>query len=235
MNSTEVKISKLVKPYLVQNRQVLTELPEKEIALLEKQAVEEFHKRGKILFRQNGYPKGVYWLISGKIKIYQETASGQRQTNYIYSNGDLIGYRQFIANEPHPVSAKFLEDSVVKFIPGELIRKLLESSPVFARHMLMALAREFTVWMNRMTVYSTSPVKQRVVLALLILFEQYRLSGSKNGNITITRTELAEFVGASLETVVRILNKLKTDEMLEVKGRVIVLSDPAGLIQVLKK
>ncbi len=227
-------ITKAIQPYLFQNGFILTNLPEADLRKLERNTIIESGKRGQILFRQNGFPNGVYWLIDGMVKIYQETSAGQSHTIYIYSNKDLIGYRQFIAEEQHPVTAAFLEDSTYRFIPGEIFRELLNTSPFFVRNVLTALAREFSVWSNRMTSFSKFPVRKRLVLALLILHEQYRTTGNSPGVITITRTEIAEYVGATLETVVRMLNNLKTHQLISLAGRKIILQDIDGLVKILE-
>lgn len=220
----------ITKPYLLHNAWVMTEMPAQERTLLNEHGNVKTGKRGEILFKAGGYPKAVYWLITGKVKIYQESATDQRSTNYIYSNGDLIAYRQLIANEPHPVYAAFLEDSTYMAIPADAFKRLISGSPVFARNMLTALAQDFTIWMNRMTMFSTYAVRERVIISLLILAEQYEASGSPRGVITITRTELAEYVGATLETVVRVLNKLKADGLVAVDGRKIAIASIEKLI-----
>lgn len=148
---------------------MITDLPEKDLTIIRESAKPKSMKRGEVLFRQDTTPRSVVWLLSGKAKIFQETPGGQRQTVYVYSDGDLIGYRQLIAGEVHPVSAVLLEDSTVMLIPVNTFRALIDSSPVFARNVLSALARDFTVWMNRMTVFTKFPVKRRLILALLIL------------------------------------------------------------------
>lgn len=233
MIDQNLRMARVTQPYLFQNQFILTDLPVKDLAVLQEQVNPEAKKRGEVLFRQGGYPKGAFWLITGKAKIFQETPDGQRQTHYIYSNGDLIAYRQLIAKEVHPVSATLLEDSTVGFISAEVFRGLLNNSPFFARNILTALAREFTVWMNRMTVFTQFSVRNRIILALLILHEQYRLSGSPSGVVTITRSELAEYVGASLETVVRGLNHLKGQDLVRIHGRRIVLPNLTGLLDIL--
>ena len=229
----ESRINKATQPYLIQNTHLLLELPEEDRDVLNKHTRVEKRKRGDILFKEGTFPVGAYHLISGKIKIYQGTGEGSRQTLYIYSDGDLIGYRQLIAGEVNPVSAAFLEDSVIQFIPAETFRILITKSPVFARNILSALASEFTVWMNRMTVFKRYPVRSRLALALLMLYQQYSLSGKTPGTITITRTDLAEFVGASLETIVRGLNTFKSRNIVQIKGRQIVLKDPSVLLELL--
>ena len=135
----------------------------------------------------------------------------------------------------HPVSAVLLEDAEVILIPVLAFKKLMQASPAFVQGLLTALARDFSVWMNRMTIFTKFPVQHRLVLALLILHEQYRLSGSADGEITITRTELSEYVGASLETVVRALQQLKTQQLVTAHGRHIVLRNVPELIEMLDK
>jgi CRP-like cAMP-binding protein len=208
---------------------MMIDLPEKDQLTIRECGKSRNLKRGELLFRQGTTPRNVVWLIAGKAKIFQETPSGQRQTLYIYSDGDLIGYRQLIAGEVHPVSAMLLEDATITLIPEAAFRGLIDHSPAFARNVLSALARDFTVWTNRMTVFTKFPVRRRLILAMLILHEQYRTSGSPSGMITMTRTELAEYVGASLETVVRVLNTLKTKGLLQISGRRIQIMDPGAL------
>lgn len=234
MTDPTLRIARTVQPYLFQNSFILMELPVKDIAMVHASIKTELRKRGDVLFRQGEFPKGAYWLQSGKIKIFQETLIGQRQTLYIYSDGDMIAYRQLIADEVNPVSAVLLEDAKVGLIPSEAFRELLHASPFFARNILTALAREFTIWMNRTTVFTQYSVRRRLVLALLILYEQYRRSGSPPGIVTMTRTELSEYVGATLETVVRVLNTLKASNLVHIHGRRILLPNPVGLLDILQ-
>ena len=234
MMDPNLRIVKATQPYLLQSNFILTDLPEKDIKRLHDSVKPESRKRGEVLFRQGAYPKGAFWLMAGKLKIFQETPTGIRQTLYVYSDGDMAGYRQVIAEEVYAVSAVLLEDATVGFMSNETFRGLLEASPFFARNILIALSREFTVWMNRMTALAQFPVRLRLVLALLTLHEQYRRSGSPPGVITMTRTELAEYVGTSLETVVRALNALKSNGLVQIKGRRILLPDPIGLVDILR-
>lgn len=231
MTSRSLPLSRVTQPFLFKNAFILKDLPESDMALLMDQVKTETQKRGTVLFRQGGFPTGIYWVINGKIKICSATPGGQRQTLYIYTEGDLIAHRQMIAGEKHPVSAVLLEDSTYHFIPAASFRNLLARSPGFQRNLLTALAREFTIWTNRITVFQQFPVKKRLILSLLILYEQYRQSGLPEGVITITRTELAEYVGASLETVVRMLNQLKGIDMVQIRGRRIYLPDVLGLVR----
>lgn len=229
-SETDPRLEKVVTPYLIRNASLWQDLPFEEHNLLFDSIKSEKAKRGTILFQQGSHAKGVYILISGKVKIYQETPNGHRQTIYVYSNFDMLGYRQFIADIPHPVTASVMEESVFKFIPASIFKGLLETSPTFAKQLLVNLASEFSVWSNRLTLLMHYPVRFRLILALLIFHEQFRISGSKEHMISMTRTELAEYVGATLETVVRTLHTFKADHLIEIQGRRIFLRDIDGLL-----
>ena len=233
MRDQHAALTKIISPYLFRNQEWLDKLPATDLEWLWQQGKHKKCKRGEWLFKQGTAPRHAVWLIRGKVKILQETPGGQRQTLYIYSNMDLIGFRQLIAEETHPVSAVLLEDAEVILIPATEFKALMHTSPAFTQGLLTALARDFTVWMNRMTIFTKFPVRHRLILALLILHEQYRSSGSTDGDITMTRTELSEYVGASLETIVRVLNGLKSKNLLHIKGRHIQLLDIKGLIDLL--
>src|SRR5688572_22998077 len=122
------KIAKATYPYLFQNSFILNDLPQQDLDILQSQAIPEERKRRETLFRQGAFPTGAYWLVKGKVKIFQGIENGKRQTLYIYSDNDLIAYRQLIANEPNPVSAILLEDSTLRFIPGDVFRQLIKTS-----------------------------------------------------------------------------------------------------------
>lgn len=234
MTDPNFRIVQITKPYLLKNAFILTELPVKDLDVLNSITSLLQGKRGEVLYRQGAFPKGAYWLKTGKIKIFQETPEGQRRTLYVYSDGDLLGYRQLITDEAFPISATLLEDCTIAFIPAETFRELLQNSTFFARNLLTALAKEFSIWMNRTTAFTQFPVRHRLILALLILHEQYRFSGSPPGVITMTRSDLAEYIGSSLETVVRALNSLKSSDLVRIKGRRILIWDTDGLADILE-
>ncbi|MEO6039808.1 MAG: Crp/Fnr family transcriptional regulator [Saprospiraceae bacterium] len=230
MSDQYALIDKAIAPYILRNAFVYENLPVSDRAALETASPPQQMRRKKILFRQGTYPHGAFRLHSGKVKIYTESPNGQRQTICIYTDGDLLGYRQLLSDEAYPISAELLEDSSIGLIPAEVFQTVVRESSFFSRNLLEALAREFSIWMNRLIVFAQHPVQSRLILCLLILHRIYTREGRQITPITITRTELAEYVGASLETVVRALAPLRAAGMVQVQGRRIILPDPVGLL-----
>lgn len=177
-------------------------------------------EKGEFLFRENSYSKGVYLIRKGKVKIFQTNSEGKQSIVYIYKKGDYFGYRPILAEEPHPVSAVAMEQVVISFIPRELFTSLLSKSSYFAQQLLRILSKEFSVWINKTTVFSQFAVKQRVALSLLILNKVYQKTNENNkaASITINRDDFAGFVGTAKETLVRMLRTFKDEEIIVTKG-----------------
>lgn len=83
------------------------------------------------------------------------TGDGKESIVYIYKKGDYFGYRPLLADEPHPVSAMAMDKVVISFIPKEIFFSLLNKSQAFANKLLTNLSKEFSVWINKMTGFST--------------------------------------------------------------------------------
>lgn len=75
----------------------------------------------------------------------------------------------------------------------------------------MSLSHEFTVLTNRLNVFAQRGIKERLALALLILNEKFRTAENKDGisEIKMNRTDLANYVGTSLENLGRTLTTFK--------------------------
>jgi CRP-like cAMP-binding protein len=185
-------------------------------------------KAGKIIYREGSLPKGLYLLKRGKVKIYQTNQDGRKQIMYIYTPGDVFGYRPILCNEPHPVTAAALEECSYDFIPRAHFLTCLKQSTDLSQMLLVSLSHEFAVWVNNISVFAQYPVKSRIALGLLVLREKYKVKG-KGGEIHLSRTDLAAYVGSVKETVVRVLQEFKKLKFVETQGRMIKVIKPEEL------
>src|SRR5687767_6161636 len=186
---------------------VLDGLPQKEVDLLKDSIVRKEEKKGKVIFKAGTTSKGLYILKKGKVKIYQINKDGKEQIVHIYRKGEMMGYRPLLCNEPHPVYAMALEDVVITFIPALVFLDALNHAPVLSRRLLVNLSHEFNVWVNKISIFAQQPVLERVALSLLILNETYKSTSKPRLHtiIDLSREDLANYVGTTVETLVRML------------------------------
>lgn len=211
--------------------------PQETSYVKEKMTVQEFLK-GELLFKENSYSKGVYLLRKGKVKIFQTNKrDGKESIVYIYKRGDYFGYRPLLSHQPHPTSARAMDNVVAYYIPREVFMKLLDKSLNLSRKLLEILSKEFSVWINKMTSFSQYAVEKRVALGLLILTEVYRKNNEKTKqiNIVINRDDFAGFVGTAKETLVRTLRVFKNKKIIAAKGTKIIILKYGALLEIVSE
>lgn len=189
------------------------------------------------LFAEGSYSKGIYIVKKGKVKIFQTNSDGKQSIVYIYKKGDYFGYRPLLADEPNPVSAVAMEPVVVSFISKETFFSLLDKSPSLAQELLVVLSKEFSVWINKMTIFSQFAVKERVLLSLLILYKVYQKSNNneKAVAISINRDDFAGYVGTAKESLVRMLRQFKDENIITTQGTKIIIQKHDVLLNMLQK
>jgi len=215
--------------YHLKSLSLLDLVSPKEATLLKSRMVRREFLKGAFLFRENSYSKGIYVVRKGKVKIFQTGEDGKRSIVYFYRKGDFFGHRPILAKEPHPVSAMAMDQVVVSFIPMQTFLSVLDASDTLARQLLVNLSKEFSVWINKMTLFTRYNLKKRVALSLLILCRVYQRAGSDKATISITRDDFASYVGTAKETLVRMLRQFKDEEIIVANGTNITITDMKAL------
>ncbi len=209
-------------------------LPREELALFKSHLKLIRYKKRRELFQEGGFPKGVFIIKRGKVKLYQRMQNGSEQIVYIYTQGEMFGYRPLLSQGEHPASAMTLEDCSLYVLTSKTFIELLKILPSLSGILLRNLSHEFTVLINRIASFSQKSTKERIALSLLILHERYRKSANDNRvEITLSRADLAAYAGTTQETVARTLTKFKTEGIIKTQGRKIFLSKQKELIDII--
>jgi CRP-like cAMP-binding protein len=209
---------------------VLDSLPEYDLKIFREHLKLKRVRKGKELFREGSFPKAIYIIKRGKVKLFQRGQSGTETIVYIYSAGEMFGFRPTLSNEKHPAGAVTMEESGIYVLPVKHFIRILSQSAALSNVLLRNLSHEFTVLINRIGAFAQRSVKERTALSLLILREKYRKHGEKdNVEITLSRADLAAFVGTTVETIARIVSKWKEEKVIRSMGRRIVIEDEDAL------
>ena len=213
---------------------ILNDLPAADLNLLTSRQTVQTCKKGEIIFREGTYPDGIYYITSGKIKKYKVDKHGKEQIIYVANTGELIGYHAILAEDRYPDFAAALEESTIVFIPKEDFIKTLQQSEVLSRLLLKTLSHEFAVLANSITMFAQKSVRERLAMQLIVLREKYKVNFQPGQpvEINMSRDDLASLVGTARENVVRMLSEFKADNIVETKGRVIIVHDVAKLISI---
>ncbi len=202
-------------------------IPEKERTELEAHAKILSFTRKSVLYTEGEVPKGVYVLLSGKIKVSQLNVDGTVQIFFIYSSGDLFGHRPVLCNGKHPVTAVALENCEVLYIEKDHFMNVIENSHRLSTLFLQSVSHEFTVLVNRINIFAQRSIKERLAYFLLVLNDKYKLPGqlSDEAEIKVNRSDLASYTGTSLENLVRTLKEFKNKNFIRTEGKSIYIND----------
>ncbi|MDE3125336.1 MAG: Crp/Fnr family transcriptional regulator [Bacteroidota bacterium] len=213
---------------------VLVNLPETDKAILLAHQTEQYYDKGEIIFRENSYPSGIFYIVNGKVKKFKIDKNRKEHIIYVANTGELIGYHAILSGDRFPDSAAALEKSIVAFIPKEDFLHALSTSALLGTRLLKTLSHEFAVLANSLSIIAQKSVRERLALQLVVLREKYKdhfIEGN-TVSINLSREDLANLVGTARENVVRILSEFKEEGWLITKGRTIVILDVDALIKV---
>lgn len=185
-----------------------------------------FYPRGAVLFVEGEQPRGLFVLCSGQAKLAANSAEGHSLTLRTVEAGELMGLSSVVGDCPYPATAETLSPCQVSFIPRlEFLRFLRSSADVsirVAKHLSMELHQ---AW-RKSRMVALSPDSQAKLVQFLI--EHADRHGQSDGDglritLNMTHEEIARNIGASRETVSRILSDLRHQGVIRVKGGTIVI------------
>lgn len=198
-------------------------LPAEELARLERISEPRRYGKAAVLFREGEDGAGFYVVSSGQVKVFKTSFDGREQILHILGPGDPLGEVPVFAGQTFPASAQALAESLLYFFPRPKLAQLYRDNPSLAMNMLAVLSRrlrEFTVLIENL---SLKEIPQR--LATYLLHQHAQKPVSSRVKLAVTKGVLANILGASQETLSRVLGKLGQEGVIEVQGKEITILD----------
>jgi CRP/FNR family transcriptional regulator len=194
--------------------------------------LEQIVKRGKplqkgdYLYRQEGEFKSIYAVRSGTLKGYRVTDSGDEQVTGFYLPGEIIGI-DGISNNQYASSAVALNTSAVCEIPFERLESLSLQLPSLQRHFFQIMSQEIGDDQKLLTLINKNSADERVAAMLLSLSARYkrRNLSSERFVLPMSRTDIGNFLGLTIETVSRVFSRFKQSSLVEIQGKEIQILD----------
>lgn len=168
----------------------------------------------------------LYVVRAGSAKSFLSSSSGDEQISGFYHPGDMIGADGF-DTMTHAHSLKFLETSSVCRIGLGELNKALGESAFMRQQLLKSMSHALVEEQQLLLSVGKLNSEQRLAKFLLDLsarFEQRGLS-AKVFDLSMTRIDIANFLGMAIETISRLLGKMQQLGIIEVNRRQISLLD----------
>ncbi len=200
--------------------------------------------RKHCLYSVGSWPTTLYFICQGKVKLFNTDAAGNEFITALHGTGDFLGYLALLEESVHAETAELLEDAVVCAIPKADFLALIYHNQEVANQFTRLLAGDVTDQQERLLKLAYQSVRKRVAEALLMVqlkFYSQPTGGSTSLStqsvdsidpiantsrpMTLSRENWSHLVGASVETVVRVLSDLRTEGLISLSGSEITLLD----------
>jgi CRP/FNR family transcriptional regulator, nitrogen oxide reductase regulator len=171
-----------------------------------------------LIFRQGEPANTFYMVLAGKVRLVQHTADGKDVTMSTFSAGDVVGLVVAVTGEAYPGSAEALDSVEVVALDGAIMWRLMNDHATLAVRVLRLTAARLHEAHDRIRELSAERVQQRIARSLLRLAQKVGVKESNGAirlNIRMSRQDIAQMNGTTLETVSRTLTAWERDGIID--------------------
>jgi CRP/FNR family transcriptional regulator, nitrogen fixation regulation protein len=152
-----------------------------------------------------------YKVVSGTVRICKLLADGRRHIAEFCFSGDCFG----LDNTGRRIfSAEAVSDAIVLRLPRKATEQLMDQNPALARRLRETMLRDLANAHNRMLLLGRMTAPERVAAFLLEIFE--RRDAARTLDLPMSRTDIADYLGLTVETVCRTLSMFRHERMIAV-------------------
>jgi CRP-like cAMP-binding protein len=190
----------------------------------------------RLLPRQTIFSEGapvqqVMMLLSSHVKITQLGLSGNEVILRLSGIGEIVSDFQPFANGKHFATAQTIQPAVALVWEMVTFERLLDGFPAFRRNTVRALEERLHELEQRFREISTENVGPRLSSELIRLSNRFGCGINGNGEIHLSRGELAQLTGTTLATVRRLLCRWQKLGIVSIRRGIVQVCDFAALTQ----
>ena len=177
------------------------------------------------IFLQQGPSRHLYNITKGNIKIYKLLSDGRIQIIGFLYPGDFFGsYKKGKYN----YSSEAIGNVRLCVFRQEVLDEYLEKNMNHSKELLHITSHELTLAQDRMGVLGKMNANERVAKFILNISDQRARIGWQDNPISLpmTRQDIADYLGLTLETVSREITRFKTSNLIKaMTSKQIFISD----------
>jgi CRP/FNR family transcriptional regulator len=174
------------------------------------------HERGDLIFAEGDPSDAFIVIVSGRVKVFKSTPAGKEIILEIFGAGDPLGAVAVYEGAPFMASALALEPTEILRIDEGPFLRFLEEDPAFVRGLLSGLTIRLAELTRRLAELSGARVEARFARLFLKLCDQIGTAG-RGGTFVpmpLSRQELADLTGTTIETAIRIMSRWQKEDVL---------------------
>jgi CRP-like cAMP-binding protein len=187
--------------------------------------------RGDLIFREGDAADTFLAIVEGRVKVYKTAPNGREVILEIFGAGDPLGAVAVYENRDLPASALALEDTECVAIRRHDFFLLLEHHPAMVRALLSGLTLRLAELTRRLAEMTAGRVEARFARLFLKLAEQIgkRDRGGVFVAMPLTRQELADLTGTTIETAIRTMSRWQKEDVVRTEKDGFIIANRGAL------
>jgi len=165
------------------------------------------------LFREGDDGLAVYILIDGAVKVYKLMPDGRRQITGFFFRGDMFG---FCLDSAYAYTAETISPVIACRLPMPMLDQLSNTAPEVLHRVVGRMTAKLATFHDHVLLLGRKTARERVATFLLGLSDRARRRGEPPTPLMLPmgRTDIADHIGLTVETVSRTMTRLKRDGLL---------------------
>ena len=208
------------KSEILRKSPIFSSLNDDELGELADLAIERSFMPNEFIFWDGDTPEWFYMVAEGKVKVLKHSSLGKEFTIAFFGPGEMFGEVAVFENKPYPASAQAVAETKVLGIKRVDFLSFLSSRPQITLRIISVLGGRLRDAQGRLRDLAGERVERRLASVLLMLSAKIGLT------LPFTRQEIADMVGTTTETAIRVMSQLKDRRIIRtVRGKVIILDE----------
>jgi CRP-like cAMP-binding protein len=170
-------------------------------------------RRDQTLFFEGDSAQYFYKVVSGAVRSCKLLADGRRQVSQFLLPGDFVGLD---SNDTYHSSVEAVNDATLMRYPRRAVDQLVQQQPQLGKSLLGLLCEELFAAQAQMLLLGRKNAVERLASFLLAMSE--RNGENDRVELPMTRGDIADHLGLTIETVSRIFSQLKGRGVIQLKA-----------------
>jgi CRP/FNR family transcriptional regulator len=187
-------------------------------------------QKGDVLFRSGDDFHSLYAVRSGCLKLHATSDLGEEQIIGFYLPGEIVGL-DGVDSDTHSCSATALETSSLCGFPYASLVDICRRVPALNDQMLRLMGRELSQDNQLLLTITKKNAEERIATFLLSLSLRFKRLGysSSEFKLSMSRSEMGNYLGLTIETVSRGMSKFQKQGWISIERKFVKILDMPAL------
>lgn len=171
-------------------------------------AITKKYKKNEVVFSEEEDAYFYYQIVEGNVKMFTINDEGKELTQGIFNDGESFGEPPLFINKPYPSKAITVNNSIIIKLSKDKFLKIIDEYPEIQRSFLNLMATKILMKTRK----SIDIINQKPEFRIMAFLNNYKEESNccdQKIIIPYTRQEIANFTGLRVETVIRVMSKMK--------------------------